>query len=54
MFVDRFDEVMDVAARAVQVELRLPWYLGIQRFYGESYSTNPAAVEPQHLARATP
>jgi Ca-activated chloride channel homolog len=50
MFVQRFDEVMDVAARAVQVELQMPWYMGIERFYGEGYSTNPRAIEPQHLA----
>jgi Ca-activated chloride channel homolog len=50
MFGPRFDEVMDVAARAVQVELRMPWYMGIQKFYGEEYSTNPQEIEPQHLA----
>lgn len=50
MFGKRFDEVMDVAARAVQVELRLPWYMGIEVFHGEEYSTNPEEVEPQHLA----
>ncbi len=50
MFDTRFDEVMDVAARGVQVELRLPWYMGIQKFYGEEYSTNPKEIEPQHLA----
>ena len=50
MFGKRFDEVMDVAARAVQVELRMPWYMGIQVFHGEEYSTNPQEVEPQHLA----
>jgi Ca-activated chloride channel family protein len=50
MFRDRFDEVMEVAARGVQVELTLPWYLRIERFYGEEYSTNPDEVEPQHLA----
>ena len=50
MFVERFDEVMEVAARGVHVELRLPWYLGIERFFGEEYSTNPRDVEPQHLA----
>ncbi len=50
MFDTRFDEVMDVAARGVQVELRLPWYMGIEKFYGEEYSTNPKEIEPQHLA----
>lgn len=50
MFGKRFDEAMDVAARAVSVELRLPWYMGIQKFYGEEYSTDPEVIEPQHLA----
>ncbi len=50
MFGTRFDEVMDVAARGVQVELRVPWYMGIAKFYGEEYSTNPEEIEPQHLA----
>jgi Ca-activated chloride channel family protein len=50
MFSSRFDEVMDVAARAVQVELRMPWYMDIEVFHGEEYSTNPAEVQPQHLA----
>ncbi len=50
MFAERFDEVMDVAARGVQVELTLPWYLAMQTFYGEEYSTDPTQVEPQHLA----
>ncbi len=50
MFTDRFDEVMEVAARAVQVELTLPWYFQMQKFHGEEYSTNPEEVKPQHLA----
>jgi Ca-activated chloride channel family protein len=50
MFVTRFDESMDVAARAVQVRLDLPWYLGVVQFSGEQMSTNAKAVEPQHLA----
>ena len=50
MFVDRFDETMDVAARGVQVELKLPWYFGLRKFYGEAASSNPREVEPQHLA----
>lgn len=50
MFVDRFDEVMEVAARGVQVELTMPWYFQMHKFYGEEYSTNPEEVEPQHLA----
>jgi len=50
IFVDRFDEVMEVAARAVQVELTLPWYFQMHVFNGEEYSENPAEVDPQHLA----
>ncbi|XXX81819.1 VWA domain-containing protein [Sorangium sp. So ce134] len=50
MFRDRFDEVMEVAARGVQVELTLPWYFKMEKFYGEEYSTDPDEVEPQHLA----
>lgn len=50
MFGKRFDETMDIAARSVGVELRLPWYMGIQKFYGEEYSTDPEVIEPQHLA----
>jgi Ca-activated chloride channel family protein len=50
MFVDRFDETMEIAARAVQIELTLPWYLQMKKFYGEEYSENPAEVEAQHLA----
>jgi Ca-activated chloride channel family protein len=47
---ERFDEIMEIAARGVQVELDLPWYLQMQAFHGEQYSSNPKEVEPQHLA----
>jgi Ca-activated chloride channel homolog len=50
MFVDRFDETMEVAARSVQVEVTLPWYFKIEKFYGEEFSENPDEIEPQHLA----
>ena len=52
MFVDRFDETMDVAARSVSVEFTLPWYFKIHKFYGEEYTVvdGPVQVEPQHLA----
>jgi Ca-activated chloride channel homolog len=50
MFVNRFDEVMEIAARAVQVELTMPWYFQIDKFYGEEYSADPKEIEPQHLA----
>jgi Ca-activated chloride channel family protein len=50
MFGDRFDETMEVAARDVRVEVTLPWYFQMLRFYGEEYSEDPEEVEPQHLA----
>ena len=50
MFVDRFDETMEIAARGVQVELTMPWYFQMEKFYGEEYSTDPKVIEPQHLA----
>jgi len=50
MFVDRFDETMEIAARGVQVEITLPWYMRMHKFYGEEYSSNPQEIEPQHLA----
>jgi Ca-activated chloride channel family protein len=50
MFGPRFDEVMEVAARAVQVEARLPWYYRMQAFHGEQFDTDPSKVKPQHLA----
>ncbi|MDI1445709.1 VWA domain-containing protein [Polyangium sp. 6x1] len=50
MFVDRFDETMEIAARGVQVELTMPWYFQMHKFYGEEYSENPEEIEPQHLA----
>jgi len=50
MFGDRFDETMEVAARDVRVEVTLPWYFQMLRFYGEEYSEDPDEVDPQHLA----
>ncbi|MDC3954189.1 vWA domain-containing protein [Polyangium jinanense] len=50
MFVKRFDETMDIAARSVSVELTLPWYFDMQKFYGEEYATDKTEVAPQHLA----
>jgi Ca-activated chloride channel family protein len=50
VFVDRFAETLDIAARSVQVQLTMPWYFTMKKFYGEAYSTNAAAIEPQHLA----
>jgi Ca-activated chloride channel family protein len=50
MLKGRFDETMDVAARGVRLELTLPWYFAMKAFSGEMSSTNPNAVDPQHLA----
>jgi len=50
IFGDRFVEVMDVAARDVQVRLDLPPGFEIVKFSGEEYSGDPSEVEPQHIA----
>lgn len=50
LFGQRFDEVMDTAARSVQVTVDLPWYFEVLAFYGEEYSEVASEVEPQHLA----
>jgi Ca-activated chloride channel family protein len=50
MLGDRFLEVVDVAARSVRLEMSLPWYLGVEKFFGEVISTDPSKVRPQHLA----
>jgi Ca-activated chloride channel homolog len=50
MLGQRFTESVEVAARNVEVKVRLPWYLSMRRFYGEEYSTEPYRVKPQHLA----
>jgi Ca-activated chloride channel family protein len=50
MLAGRFDEVMDVSARGVQVEMELPWYFQMKQFFGEEYSSDPTVVKPQHLA----
>jgi Ca-activated chloride channel family protein len=50
MLGGRFDEVMGVAARDVQVKVTLPWYFKMLEFHGEEYSSDPAKVKPQDLA----
>lgn len=50
IFGGRFSETTEVAARAVQVKLDLPWYMQMHKFYGEEYSSDPQEVKPQHLA----
>ena len=60
LFVDNLEEAerqfgwgfvrnMDIAALDVQLELTMPYYLIMHRFYGEEYSPVPEEVEPQHL-----
>ncbi len=41
---------VEIAARNVQVQVTLPPTFQMKKFYGEQYSTDPKAVEPQHLA----
>ena len=50
MFDDRFLGTLLVAARDVQVRVDLPPGFEIIKFSGEEYSSDPAEVEPQHLA----
>jgi len=50
LFVDRFDEVMEVSLLEVRLELTLPWYMAVAVFHGEEISTDPREVRPQHLA----
>ena len=50
MFGERFVSTMHVAARDVQVQLDMPPGFKIVKFSGEEYSSDPAEVQPQHLA----
>ncbi len=50
MLGEHFLQVVDVAARAVRLEVQLPWYLTIEKFYGEVVSTEASKVRPQHLS----
>ncbi len=50
MFGARFAETMDLAVRAVRLELTLPWYMRVAEFHGEAISTNASEIDPQHLA----
>ncbi len=50
MFGGRFTETMDLAVRAVRLELTLPWYMRVAEFHGEAISTDPRVIDPQHLA----
>lgn len=52
IFGERFQEVMDVAARGVSVNVTVPDYVRVQKYYGESIKSSPEGtmlVEPQHL-----
>jgi len=50
MFGNRFYENMEIAARALRMEVTLPWYFIMKQFHGEEWSENPNEIEPQHLA----
>lgn len=50
IFGDRFTATFSVAVRDVQVNLELPPGFEVVTFSGEEISTDPAEVEPQHLA----
>jgi Ca-activated chloride channel family protein len=50
MFGGRFDEVMEVSARSLQLKVTMPWYFSMLQFHGEQYGTDPKKVKPQHLA----
>ncbi len=50
VFGPRFNEVMEVAARDVRLELTLPWYFQLKATSAEQSSTRPEEVEPQYLA----
>ena len=45
----RYLQVVDVAARSVRLEVTLPHYLVLEKFFGEVASTDPTKVRPQHL-----
>jgi Ca-activated chloride channel family protein len=49
IFTQRFAETLLVAARAVRIQVTLPPYFNVQKFYGEVYSPDPQKVRPQHL-----
>jgi Ca-activated chloride channel family protein len=52
IFGDQFVSTFSVAVRDVQVRLDLPPGFEVVKFSGEEISTDPAEVEPQHLAPA--
>lgn len=47
---DRFEEVMDIAARNVQIAVTLPSYFDIFTTSGEGVSLDQEAIEPQTIA----
>ncbi len=50
VFGEQFIATLDVAVRDVSVQLDMPPGFEVTRFSGEEISTDPDAVEPQHLA----
>jgi Ca-activated chloride channel family protein len=49
MLGERYLQVVDLAARSVRLEVTLPWYLVLEKFFGEVASTDASKVRPQHL-----
>ena len=49
MLGQRYLQVVDVAARSVRLEVNLPHYLVLEKFFGEVASTDASKVRPQHL-----
>jgi Ca-activated chloride channel family protein len=50
MLGERYLQVVDLAARAVRLEVTLPYHLVLEKFFGEVASTDAQKVRPQHLA----
>lgn len=46
---ERFTANIAIAARNLQMELRMPWYFGVKEFHGEDISPHAEEVDPQHL-----
>ena len=49
MLGERYLQVVDLAARSVRLEVTLPYYLVLEKFFGEVASTDASKVRPQHL-----
>ncbi|GEM_PF-873244 len=49
MLGDRFLQVVDLAARAVRLEMTLPWYVAVTKHCSEQSSIDPIEVRPRQL-----